>query len=71
MQSTLALATLVPNLQAFAEALVAGRYAFEIIDRESKINAFNNVGEIPSELTGDIEFKNVHFSYPARQNMPV
>ncbi|CAF1405022.1 unnamed protein product [Adineta steineri] len=61
------LTSLTPNLQAFAEATGSGGYVFEIIQRKSKINIFSDDGKIPSKFTGDIEFKNVHFTYPSRQ----
>ncbi|CAF3526768.1 unnamed protein product [Rotaria sp. Silwood1] len=71
LTSTFALANLFPNIQAFAEALGSGGYVFEIIKRQSKINIFKNDGEIPMNFIGDIEFKNVHFKYPSRQEAPI
>ena len=69
--STFLLSNLFPDLQGFAEALGSGRCVFQIIERESKINIFNSDGEIPSNLKGDIEFKNVQFTYPSRQDVSV
>jgi hypothetical protein len=37
----------------------------------SKIDAFTNEGEKPKTVVGDIELKNVVFTYPARQDTPV
>ncbi|CAF3747797.1 unnamed protein product [Rotaria sordida] len=71
LTSTFALANLIPNIQSFAEALGSGAYVFEIIKRESKINVFKNDGDTPSKFTGDIEFKNVQFKYPSRQEAPI
>ena len=71
LTSTFLLSSLFPDLQGFAEALGSGKYVFQIIERESKINIFNNDGEIPSNLKGDIEFKNVQFTYPSRQDVSV
>ncbi len=71
LQATFSLATLVPNIQAFAEGSASGAYVFQIIGRQSKINIFDDKGEIPSKFTGDIEFKNVHFTYPSRQDASV
>jgi ABC-type multidrug transport system fused ATPase/permease subunit len=65
------LANLIPNLQAFAEASGSGAYVFDIIKRESKIDASRSTGDIPSTFTGDIEFKNIHFTYPSRQESSV
>jgi ATP-binding cassette subfamily B (MDR/TAP) protein 1 len=69
--ATNSLGLLTPNLQAFAEASGSGGYVFEIIKRKSKINIFNDDGKIPLKFSGDIEFKNVHFTYPSRQEAPV
>jgi ATP-binding cassette subfamily B (MDR/TAP) protein 1 len=71
LAATNSLGNLTPNLQAFAEVLGSGGYVFEIIQRKSKINIFNDDGKIPSNFTGDIEFKNVHFTYPSRPEAPV
>lgn len=60
------MANLIPNVQAFAEALGSGGYVFEVIKRKSKIDIFDDNGIIPSTFVGDIEFKNVNFTYPAR-----
>ena len=65
------MANIIPNVQAFAEASGSGGLIFEIIKRESKIDIFRNQGDIPSKFTGDIEFKNVHFTYPSRTGTPV
>ncbi len=71
MTSTFSLANLIPNIQSFAEASGSGGCVFEIIDREWKINIFKNEGDIPSVFTGDIEFKDVRFTYPSRTEAPV
>jgi ATP-binding cassette subfamily B (MDR/TAP) protein 1 len=46
-------------------------FSFQIIDRPSKIDPFDPAGEKPSELSGDIEFREVHFTYPSRTEVPV
>ncbi len=71
LAATNSLGHLTPNLQAFAEASGSGGYVFEIIKRKSKINIFNDEGKIPLKFTGDIQFRNVHFTYPSRQDAPV
>jgi ATP-binding cassette subfamily B (MDR/TAP) protein 1 len=55
-----------PNLKAVAEGKVAGKMAFEVIDRVPKINQDEKGTEILDKLEGDIEFKNVTFYYPSR-----
>jgi hypothetical protein len=37
----------------------------------SKIDAFKNEGDTPKSVTGDIELRNVTFTYPAREDTPV
>ena len=39
--------------------------------QESQIDASSNEGEVPDDLSGDIEFSDVMFSYPARPDVPV
>ncbi|CAF0756890.1 unnamed protein product [Adineta steineri] len=71
MVATNSIAQFIPNFQSFAEALGSGSYVFEIIDRQTKIDASSDAGEKPQSLTGDIEFKDVIFTYPARQEAPI
>jgi len=71
LTTTFSLSNLIPNFQSFAEASGSGAYVFQIIDRQSKIDIFNDNGEVPSKFTGDIEFRNVHFTYPSRLEAPV
>ena len=56
----------VPNFQSIAEGKLAGKMAFDIIDRVPKIKLDQEDGEEVGELKGKIEFKNVSFSYPTR-----
>jgi ATP-binding cassette subfamily B (MDR/TAP) protein 1 len=55
-----------PNIKAVTEGRVAGKSAYEIIDRMPNIlldsKEYSNIGEI----NGKIEFKNVTFRYPTR-----
>ncbi len=44
------------------------RYLFY---KETKIDATSDEGDKPKSLIGDIEFDNVIFTYPARQEAPV
>lgn len=71
LTATFSLASVLPNLQSFAEASGSGAYVFEIIERQSKIDVTIEQGDIPSTFTGDIEFQNVHFTYPSRKEAPV
>jgi ATP-binding cassette subfamily B (MDR/TAP) protein 1 len=71
LTSTFSLSNLIPNIQSFAQASGSGAYVFQIIDRQSKIDIFNDSGDVLTKFTGDIEFRNVHFTYPSRQDAPV
>jgi hypothetical protein len=41
------------------------------IYQKAKIDASSDGGDKPEKITGDIEFDNVIFTYPARQEAPV
>merc|ERR1711871_42581 len=44
---------------------------FSIIDRKSKIDPSDIGGQVPAKCNGDIEFKDVAFSYPTRSEVKV
>jgi len=57
-----------PNVQSLTEGRVAGKMAFDIIDRHPAI-PLNDPAAIkvdPKKLVGKIEFRNVTFTYPTR-----
>ena len=60
-----------PYVTAFTIARSAASMIFRIIDRIPEIDGFSNEGKKPSDLVGDIEFRNVSFNYPARENVKV
>ncbi|CAF3805471.1 unnamed protein product [Adineta steineri] len=68
MGATMQISQFMPNIQSFAEALGSGGGVFDIIARHSIINALSDDGEKPPTIKGDIEFDNVSFTYPARQD---
>lgn len=55
-----------PCLTAFAAGKAAAYKMFETINRKPDINPFDSRGKVLSDISGDIELKDVHFSYPAR-----
>ncbi|KAK8944676.1 ABC transporter B family member 11 [Platanthera zijinensis] len=63
---SLALGQTSPCLTAFSAGQTAAYRMFETINRRPKIDAYNSSGKILHDIHGDIEFKEVHFSYPAR-----
>jgi ABC-type multidrug transport system fused ATPase/permease subunit len=53
-----------PNIKAVTEGRVAGKMAYEVIERDPKIHIDDNKAKILTDITGKIEFKDVTFSYP-------
>lgn len=61
-----------PNMKAVTEGKVAGKLAFDIIDRKPQIDQDNNKGKgTVDNIKGAIEFKNVDFYYPSRPDHQV
>ncbi|OCT75648.1 hypothetical protein XELAEV_18030832mg [Xenopus laevis] len=60
-----------PNIEAFANARGAAYTIFNIIDNQPKIDSFSKEGLKPDKIKGDIEFKNVIFTYPSRKDIQV
>ncbi|KAI8681216.1 hypothetical protein NCS55_00372100 [Fusarium keratoplasticum] len=63
--------SIVPHLLVFNRAASAAVEMFTLIGRESSINPFDESGERPDEVQGNIEIQGVHFSYPSRPNVTV
>jgi len=55
-----------PCITAFAEGRAATTKMFETINRKPEIDAYSMTGLKLNNIRGDIEFRNVHFSYPSR-----
>lgn len=53
----------------FMSAIGAGKRIFEILDRDTLMNS--EVGLIPDNLIGKVQFRNVEFTYPARPDSKV
>ncbi|XP_036395228.1 ATP-binding cassette, sub-family B (MDR/TAP), member 4 [Megalops cyprinoides] len=66
-----ALGQTTPNVQSFASARGAAHKVYAIIDNKPKINSFSNDGYKPDIMKGNIEFKNIHFTYPSRPDVKV
>jgi ABC-type multidrug transport system fused ATPase/permease subunit len=68
--SSIGLNAIGPNLQTITEAKVAGTLAFRVIDHKPKILP-NEPGTTilnKDNVKGQIEFKNVNFSYPSKKD---
>ena len=60
-----------PNLEAVSIAKTAARPVFDIIKRQSKIDATSDKGRILKDCKGDIQFHNVCFNYPLRPDIQI
>ena len=60
-----------PNIKAVTEGKIAGKIAYELIDRKPLI-LLDGPNQIPiGERVGNIEFKNVTFRYPTRPEQKI
>uniref|UniRef100_A0A0E0JZ71 MDR-like ABC transporter n=1 Tax=Oryza punctata TaxID=4537 RepID=A0A0E0JZ71_ORYPU len=66
MSGAMALGQSSPCLNAFASGQIAAYKMFATIHREPEIDASDRSGLVLENFVGDVEFKDVHFSYPAR-----
>ncbi|XP_052302906.1 ABC transporter B family member 11 isoform X7 [Populus trichocarpa] len=55
-----------PCMSAFVAGQAAASKMFQTISREPKIDAYEMRGKILKDINGDIELRDVYFSYPAR-----
>ncbi|KAG5210221.1 hypothetical protein JEQ12_015415 [Ovis aries] len=60
-----------PNIEAFANARGAAYEVFKIIDNKPSINSYSNAGHKPDNIKGNLEFRNVHFHYPSRNEVKI
>ncbi|XP_047550292.1 ATP-dependent translocase ABCB1 isoform X2 [Lutra lutra] len=60
-----------PSIEAFANARGAAYEIFKIIDSKPSIDSYSMNGHKPDNIKGNLEFKNVHFSYPSRKEVKV
>ncbi|PZC77504.1 hypothetical protein B5X24_HaOG200315 [Helicoverpa armigera] len=59
-----------PHMEAISTARASAASVYAVIDRKPLIDIFSTEGDRP-ELTGDIEFRDVYFRYPARSDVQV
>ncbi|CAO2824302.1 unnamed protein product [Amaranthus hypochondriacus] len=61
----------VPSMSAFAKAKVAAAKIFMVIDHKPSIDRSKESGTELESVTGQIELKNVDFSYPSRPDVKI
>jgi len=59
------------NLEDVASARAAAYQVFKIIDQNPPIDSLSEDGDKPERIVGEVEFKIVDFSYPARSYVQV
>nr|XP_060638834.1 ATP-dependent translocase ABCB1-like [Anolis sagrei ordinatus] len=60
-----------PNLESLANARGAAYEVFKLITQPRPIDSSSNEGFKPDKFRGEIEFKNIHFSYPSRPEVQI
>eukprot|EP00253_Pinus_taeda_P001520 PITA_01520 len=60
-----------PCLNAFGAGQAAAYKMFETIDRKPEIDVYDSSGLVLEDIQGDIELKDVYFSYPARPDVQI
>ncbi|XP_018080828.1 ATP-dependent translocase ABCB1 isoform X2 [Xenopus laevis] len=68
---TFSLGQAAPNLESIASARGAAYEVYKIIKQPRLIDSSSKEGHKPDRLIGNIEFKNLHFSYPSRPDIPI
>uniref|UniRef100_A0A0D9V4I1 MDR-like ABC transporter n=1 Tax=Leersia perrieri TaxID=77586 RepID=A0A0D9V4I1_9ORYZ len=66
LTGSMAIGSASPSISAIAEGQSAAHRIFEIINREPKIDITGTAGIILEDIKGNVELKDVCFSYPAR-----
>ncbi|NXS57451.1 MDR1 protein, partial [Brachypteracias leptosomus] len=60
-----------PNLESVSNARGAAHEVYKIINKKRLIDSSSEEGYKPDKLTGEIEFRNIHFSYPSRPDVKI
>jgi ATP-binding cassette subfamily B (MDR/TAP) protein 1 len=71
MSGAFSLGHAMPFVAVVSTAIGAASTLFTIIDRVPDIDPYSDAGIKPDKIRGDIELKDVSFSYPARPGVQV
>ncbi|KAM4636208.1 ATP-dependent translocase ABCB1-like isoform 1-T2 [Discoglossus pictus] len=68
---TFSLGQAAPNIESISNARGAAYEVYNIINKHRPIDSSSDEGHKLERLVGHIEFKNIHFSYPSRPDIPI
>ncbi|XP_032764763.1 ATP-binding cassette sub-family B member 5 [Rattus rattus] len=71
IHSSYCIGSVAPHLETFTIARGAAFNIFHVIDKKPNIDNFSTAGYKPETIEGNIEFKNVSFSYPSRPSAKI
>ncbi|XP_076777029.1 ATP-binding cassette sub-family B member 5 [Arvicanthis niloticus] len=71
IHSSYCIGSVAPHLETFTVARGAAFNIFRVIDKKPNIDNFSTAGYKPECIEGNIEFKNVSFSYPSRPSAKI
>ncbi|KAG6573610.1 ABC transporter B family member 4, partial [Cucurbita argyrosperma subsp. sororia] len=71
LAGSMSLGQISPCLSAFAAGQAAAYKMFETIERRPNIDVYDPKGKTLDDIRGDIDLKDVHFSYPTRPDEPI
>jgi ATP-binding cassette subfamily B (MDR/TAP) protein 1 len=71
MSGAFSLGQAMPFIAVVSTAIGAASTLFAIIDRVPDIDPYSDAGIKPEKIRGDIELRDVTFSYPARLGVKV
>ncbi|KAL3670174.1 hypothetical protein V7S43_004489 [Phytophthora oleae] len=71
MLSTFAIGMAAQGATDGAKAKLSAQRVFKVIDRKPAIDATSGTGRTLEHVNGDIEFRNLEFSYPARPDAKI
>lgn len=65
------MSAIAPQFQSITNASSAAAELFSVIDKESLLDPLSTEGKQPASCNGDIEIRNLFFSYPSRPSVQI